>query len=82
MNTITINIYIPTLGSDFDFTVPLNMQISDVIFLIMNILNSKFGVNIIDNNLDLIERETNQKLNGNATFSEYELSDNSELLLL
>ncbi len=82
MEKVSVSINIPAIGRKHDFTIPIDMLVKDIVFLIVSILNKEYGIMSDIDDLILIDTFDGMELPLECSFSQIGISDGAELILL
>lgn len=82
MEKISISVKIAALGDKYEFIVPSNMSIQDAVNLMINILNSEYGVSDNTEDVMLFDMSDNTALRIECSFAQLGISDGAKLLLI
>lgn len=82
MEKLSVTVNIPALSGIYDFIVPSNMSVRDIIYLMLRILGSEYGVSENISDVSLFDAIDGSMLRLECSFSQLNISDGSRLVLM
>ncbi len=82
MEKVSVTVRIPALDGNYDFLIPDNMAVEDVLGLMARILESEYGVSRNTTGLMLLDMADGQALRLECSFKQLGVSDGTKLLMV
>ncbi len=82
MEKASVTVRIPALDGNYDFLIPDNMAVEDVLSLMARILESEYGVSGSAKGLMLLDMADGQVLRMECSFKQLGVSDGTRLLMV
>lgn len=82
MRKISVTVLIPAIHGSYEFLIPDNMAVSNVLKLLVRIMNSERGTVDNSENVLLIDRKDGKSLRTECNFRQQGITDGTKLVLL
>lgn len=82
MDKVAVTVRIPALDNIFEFIVPNNMSINNVLNLMIRILRSEYGISDNSNGAMLFDMSDQTALPPECTFEQLDICDGAKLLMI
>lgn len=82
MEKVAITVKIPALGNTYEFLVPNNMSVRNVLGLIIRILSSEYGISDNSNDVMLFDMSDQTALPPECSFDQLGICDGAKLLMI